>query len=549
MQKPAQESSETFAQLLKSVARSASFWSFAAGVVGTIAVVGGGIIYLSVDEIQGYALVVLIIGAALLLLALALSPRAVGMFLVGRQGRYGANVLLMTVAFFAIAILINFLFFRDSNRFDVTATRFFSLAPQTVNILTNLDTKIRANAFYLPGDAGRLQAEDLLNEFSRQTNKFTFRFEDPELNRALASKYGVTSYPAIVIEDESTGILQSVVSPSEQQVATGILVVTGIKQKKVYNLTGHSERSLTRDAITFEIDSEGFDLALEGLLRDNYAVQALNLQQVLEVPEDAVVVVIAGPEQDLEPEELEALTRYAQRGGRIIALLDPNTPASFNSFLGQWGVSLGNHTIADAASSVAGKILTPLVQRANGQYVSDQASGISITDQVDVTFYPDATSVETSIAVEELPPQIVYVALALTTPASWLETNVDNPAPDPEVDRPGPFSVASVVQACDTLDAEPVACGGKPITKIVVFGDSDFVKNQFFSSRDNADIFLNSVNYLADDFDLISIRPKFFPVRELVVTKRERDFIQWSSWFLPPAVMAVLGVWVWWRRR
>ena len=77
----------------------------------------------------------------------------------------------------------------------------------------------------------------------------------------------------------------------------------------------------------------------------------------------------------------------------------------------------------------------------------------------------------------------------------------------------------------------------------------DFTKNKFFASSDNADLFLNSVNWLADDYELISIRPKVFPFRELVVTTRERDFIKWSSWFVPPVIMLILGVVVWWRRR
>ena len=76
-----------------------------------------------------------------------------------------------------------------------------------------------------------------------------------------------------------------------------------------------------------------------------------------------------------------------------------------------------------------------------------------------------------------------------------------------------------------------------------------FAKNQFYSSSENSDLFLNSVNWLAEDFDLISIRPKLFPFRELVVTTREINFIKWSSWLLPPGLMLILGSVIWWRRR
>jgi len=105
-----------------------------------------------------------------------------------------------------------------------------------------------------------------------------------------------------------------------------------------------------------------------------------------------------------------------------------------------------------------------------------------------------------------------------------------------------------VIRASATLDGQPVRSDTK-LAKLIVFADSDFARNGFFFSSDNADFFLNSVNWLADDTDLISIRPKLVPFRELVVNRRERDFIKWSSWFVPPAIMLILSTIVWWRRR
>ena len=85
--------------------------------------------------------------------------------------------------------------------------------------------------------------------------------------------------------------------------------------------------------------------------------------------------------------------------------------------------------------------------------------------------------------------------------------------------------------------------------KLIVFGDSDFARNGFFFSSENADLFLNSVNWLADDFELIAVRPKVVPYRVLIVNTREMDFIKWSSWLVPPMIMLVLGMIAWWRRR
>jgi ABC-type uncharacterized transport system involved in gliding motility auxiliary subunit len=84
---------------------------------------------------------------------------------------------------------------------------------------------------------------------------------------------------------------------------------------------------------------------------------------------------------------------------------------------------------------------------------------------------------------------------------------------------------------------------------LVIYGDSDFATNRYFYTSSNSDLFLNSVNWLVGDEDLTSIRPKPVAPRTLVVTSTERNFIRYTSWFLLPALMAVAGGYVWWRRR
>ena len=538
---------DSLRDILLSSVRSTGFWSFIAAVVGVVALATGGIIYLTIDELENFAITILVIGFALLFLALVLSPRAIAMFLIRRQGRYGANVVVITVAFFAIVVLVNFLFYRNTTRFDLTATRVFTLSPQTVQVLDSLDKPVRANAFFVPTDVRqgfvKQLAEDLMNEFERRAGKFTYRFIDPELNRTLALQYDVTNYPVIVFENVDVGTQEQIVRFTEQGFVTGILVVTGVEQKKVYTLTGHKESGISRDAATGAMDDEGFDFALLGMGRDNYIVRPLNLKQEDRVPDDAAVLVIAGPKQNLDASETEILMEYITQGGRIVALFDPDTPDSFVNLISQWGLTLGGLSVADAISNVGGALLTPLAQRANIQYFAPP--DIRITDQIDITFFPGVTSVDPVLPAEEMPPFIRVVPLTLTTPLSWLESNVEDVDYDPEEDTLGPFYIAAAVEATGTVDETQ----RHPLARFVIFGDSDFAKNKFFSSSDNADLLLNSVNWLAEDYELISIRPKLIPFRGLVVNARERDFIKWSSWFFPPSLMVFLGVVVWWRRR
>ena len=177
--------------------KSPGLWSFVTAAAGIIALITGAILHFLIIEIRDFSITVIVVGFILIFMALVLSPRAIAIFLVGRKGRYGSNVVIMTVAFFIAIILINFLLYRTPTRIDVTATRVFTLGEQSTQILNNLDGMVRANAFFAPTgntgtEAAKQQAEDLLNEFQRRSSNFTYRFIDPALERSIAQQFGVT---------------------------------------------------------------------------------------------------------------------------------------------------------------------------------------------------------------------------------------------------------------------------------------------------------------------------------------------------------------------
>ena len=536
---------ESYSSILLSSIRSPGFWSVVSGGGGVAALVIGGAINLAFDSLSSLSLVVLLIGAILIFLAIVLSPRAIAIFLVGRRGRYGTNVAIMTIAFFVILLVLNFLIYQNPTRIDTTATRIFTLSPQTIRILEEISSPVVANAFFVETsttDASKQQAEDLLNEFQRRSDNFSYRFIDPELNRTQALKYDVRTYPTIVFEDIQSGKIQGIVRFTEQEFVTGILVASDVEQKKVRVLIGHGESSQTDMADT------GLDLAIEGMQRDNYRVLPLNLKQDGEIPEDTALLIIAGPDKDIDDSEFEALSKYVVSGGRILALYDPGVPEGFNVILATYGLAIGADPVADAVSNVGGEMLTPMLQKANGQLFNKATSGIGITDEISVSFFPEVGSINALVHEDDLPAHIKFTEIGITTPASWLETNSDSPGFSND-EIPGPFVVAGVLETQGLISEAPSLVSSRKPAKMVIFADSDFATNKYFHSSDNADLFLNSVNWLADDYELISIRPKLVPYRELVVNSRERDFIKWSSWVLPPALALILGIFVWWRRR
>ena len=147
------------------------------------------------------------------------------------------------------------------------------------------------------------------------------------------------------------------------------------------------------------------------------------------------------------------------------------------------------------------------------------------------------------------------VPLAMTSPNSYLITDLERADPITDAgndsDPRGPFSPAVFVQGIGPVGS-PVPTSQPPdseLSWLVVFGDSDFVANSFFSRGGGADLFLNSANYLLGDFSLVSIRDKAFTFREFNLNKNEFNFVRWTSWLFLPGIMGLMAALVWWVRR
>ena len=546
-------------------ARIKSFLSAAAlllSIIGGIALVGGGALWLWADDLRDFGLTVMGVGLGIVVVAAIFSTVNFRQALSGQRGRFAINAIVMIVAFLGIVVFINFISYFNVGRMDTTASKQFSLALQSIQVLDNLNQDVHATAFFIPNKvdtaADRLLADDLMFEFERRSGRsFTYEFVDPESDPSTARRYQLTKFPAIVFEARESGqaVVLNVPPLSEQDLTSMLLIVTGEEQKQVYFLTGHGEKDITNQDPE---DSSGFAFATRGVVNDSYGVTPLNLAQTGSVPSNAAAIVIAGPTRNMALLEFDALDTWIRDGGRAIFLLDPPVPNSFRALLEPWGLAVGDTTIVDAGSSLFGDARSPLIQ--SGQYLT----GVPITRDLDTTLLPRSTPIEISLAPEKIPPWVQYTPLAQTTSLSWKTTDPTSDTFDPSVgDVLGPYMVALTVHACGVVGEEidwklvpggrSLGCasaeGTKTPTTLVVFGDSDFASNNFAAYSTNLDFFLNSVNFATEDFGLISIRPKPFAFRELVVTSQEFDFIRFSSWFLLPAAIGLASVLVWWRRR
>jgi ABC-type uncharacterized transport system involved in gliding motility auxiliary subunit len=83
----------------------------------------------------------------------------------------------------------------------------------------------------------------------------------------------------------------------------------------------------------------------------------------------------------------------------------------------------------------------------------------------------------------------------------------------------------------------------------VAVGNSNFGINAYFPAQGNGNLFLNMVSWLAQDEDLISVRPKAPEDRRIILSQSQQSTLRLVTVILLPGIVLVAGIMVWARRR
>ena len=463
-----------------------------------------------------------------------------------RQARYGAIATVSVLVFLAIVVAVNYLSARQNKRWDLTANRQNSLSEQTIKVLQGLDAPAKFTAFDQQTNLDRFR--NRLEEYRYNSKQVSVEYIDPDTRPVIAKEFDIQSYGTVVIDYK--GRRERVTSDQEQELTNGLIKTVSGRERSVYFVQGHGEKDPTKT------ERDGYSAVADALKRDNYKVEKLVLAQQKDVPSDATAVIIAGPTSDLLPEETGALKRYLDRAGKLMVLLDPSlTPKpaplqNVEGLLKEWAIGLGDNVVVD----VSGATNEPSIA------VAASYPAHAITDRfATLTLYPLARSVDpVSGGVNGRTAQPIVE----TSQRSWAESDLSSLSGDKGVameadkgDKAGPIaigaavSVASQAPAAADATTKPAEDAPKPETRLVVFGDSDFATNAYGGIAGNPNLFANAVNWLAQQENLIAIRPKQASDRRVTMTARQQTMVFLASIFVMPALVFGAGVYTWWRRR
>ncbi len=232
-----------------------------------------------------------------------------------RRLHYGSSAIFSTVVFLAILVVVALIAERHPLRADLTETGQFSLSEQSRKIVASLQEPVTVKAFFAGGAPEASRAKDLLETYRYYNKNIRYEFIDPDREPQLARQYEIRDYGVLVVE--GLGRKETAPRADEEALTNALFKLSQKEDKTVYFLTGHGERSPE------EMNKSGYSSAKSALVKENYQVKPLNLMQQPQVPQDAAVVIVAGPQKPLFPEEAASLEAYLLRGGKIVFFLDP----------------------------------------------------------------------------------------------------------------------------------------------------------------------------------------------------------------------------------
>ena len=464
-----------------------------------------------------------------------------------RSTREGANSALLIVIVIAIVVLINYIADEHAEQWDATATKQYSLSDQTTKILDELTTDIEIVLLDRRGSEPQIRAEDLLKLYDDASARVDTETIDPEAEPERALAYTSPTEPlalgTIIID---TGERQGrATAATEPEITSALIRALTNETKQIYFTSGHQEKELLDTA-----GPTGISIVAGKLANSAYDTQALVIArslgddgETLRIPDDAAAVVVAGPRTDFLQEELDALDAYIDGGGGVIFLVDPETQGGLAveliGLIVERGIVLGQDVVVDPLAQPS---FAPVVESYGSHPIVESFGNV-------MSIFPLARSVTMGDDVPE--GSDIRELFTTADENSWAETRPEElvgrrgPAPGQAL---GPIGLAMALTIEHDDDASSSSSLGP--SRVVVVGDSDFIANELAQAPLlNADLFLNMVNWVAQDEDLISIRPREPEERSVLMTDQQRQNVFFLSLFIIPGMVIVTGVSLWWGRR
>jgi len=432
---------------------------------------------------------------------------------------------LFLLLFLALVGLLIHLSRDFQQQWDVTQNHRNSLSLASQNILRQLPGPISVTSYATPQDPQQGDIRKIVREFiapyQRIKPDLALNFIDPAEQPQAARAAGIQINGEIVVAYQKRS--EHLTTLNEQALTNLLMRLGRANDRIVMYLDGHGERKLDGIA-NHDLGDFGKQLQSKG-----FKISGLNLAIAQDVPVNASLLVIASPQTDIFPGELDKIQRYLDKGGNLLWLIDQEPLHGLQPLAEKFGLILTPGTVVDPAARQLKASPTWAIGTAYAQHPITQNFSL-------ITVFPFSRQINQSEGKDWRITPLIEVAQN-----GWIETGkLDGPlAFDKMRDVAGPVNIASAFEKSVEDKRQ----------RVVVIGSGAFLSNTYLGNGGNLDLGVNVVNWLTGDENLIAIQPRATRDSSLVLGKLQAALISLGFLIALPLALLASGFIIWWRRR
>ena len=432
---------------------------------------------------------------------------------------------------------------------DCTQDKIYSLSDESKDKLENIDKEVTITLINYSNNTSII---NFMEKYTSLNNNIKLeKIDDLSSRTDLMNKYSLEATDSLILvscgdkekevtENDMYTIDYSTyksVDTTEEAITNAILDVVTEEKPKIYFMSNH---------LAYGVNY--FSTIMQEMEKEANEVETVDIFANGGIPEDCDCLVISTLKEDITEQERDNLINYIKDGGKILLMCGPNLTGldltNFQKVLDEYGVSVSNGVVfeGDSSNMIAGY----------PDFIIETTQSTSLTQNLNMSmnlcFIDAGKIIFNEDKLEEL--GVEYEVLASTSNSSFLRTDVTQSSVT-RTEKDGEEETCTVAAiATKKIDDNKTS-------KLIVFSNELFAMDMpiqingytmyTVSLYNNTDMILNSVSYLNEREDTITIRKNSDEVT-YTVTEQQNNIIM-TIIFAIPVVIIIAGIIVWQVRR
>ncbi|MBU1706507.1 Gldg family protein [bacterium] len=508
-----------------------------------------------------------------------------------------SNLLLVA----GILVVINLIGIRLFTRIDLTENRIYTLAPSSRKTVANLHDRLTVKAYFSkdlppPYNANSRYLKDALEDYrSYSHGKFHFEFVDPASEETLekeAQSYRIPPVQVNVMAKDKVEL---------KKVYMGLVLIYQDKHETIplirdvtnleYDLTSTIKRltsaSLRKVGILTDFGAPDINQQLrqmQSLLQKNYEVVPVSLMGGKLVDPEIETLIIVGSTETFSNWAKFAIDQYIMNGGKVAWMLNkvkarlqesqaiPNN-LQLDDLMNQYGFRINNDLVTDAQCGMINMqqrqaffTITNMVQYPPFPEIRAFNKESSIVKDIEsmMLFFP--SSIDT---ISPSAKGLQAIPLMYSSQRTRLQQGRYDISPISPTLKEG-FNEGQKLLGLGIVGSFESFYAGKPVplladstpppevmvvdkspeTRMVIVGDGNFAQDAYAGNQTNFVFFMNAIDWLVQDSDLMQIRGREAAIRPLrEVSDATKQTTKIANIIGPPVLVILLGLGRWFFRR